>query len=123
MWDLRKHRKSQERGLPVNLSSQSFWKICNAKVRSIRNISHLTFLLAVLVLACSVTDVLEASYTHKTSGLVAVAAGIADALVTFSFGIVACTVLFSCAMFLDCLVSRRWLMLDQKSSRSPIPPE
>ena len=121
MWDLRKHQKAQERGASVESSSQRFWEICYFKVQSIRNFSHLTFLLAALVLSWDTINILAGAWTTKAPSFPYVAADLANALVPFLMGIIFCVALFSCAMFLESHVRRRRLMLDRKASK-PQPP-
>jgi protein-S-isoprenylcysteine O-methyltransferase Ste14 len=123
MWTLRQHRKAHEREKPLESSSQMVWEICYSKIRSIRNFSHLTFLLALLVLSWNVINILASVYTAKTPSFTYVAAGLANALVPFLMGIIFCSVQFSCAMFLENLVRRRRLMLDRKASNSQPPGE
>jgi hypothetical protein len=120
-WNLRKSRKAQEQRPPFTSSSQRFWEICNAKVRSIRNFSHLTFLLAVLVLAWNANDVMEMIWTKKTSGFEAVAGGLSESFTIFGAGIVVCIALFCCAMFFESLVLRQRRLLEQKGSESQLP--
>ena len=121
MWTLRKHRKAQEREAPLESSSQSFWEICYSEIRSIRNFSHLTFLLAALVLSLNAIDILAGVATEKVASFPYVAAGLANALVPFLMGIIICSAQFSCAMFLESRVRRRTLVLDLKASK-PRPP-
>jgi hypothetical protein len=114
MWALRKHRKAQEREAPLESSSQSIWEICHSKIRSIRNFSHLTFLLAAVVLSWNVINILAGVSTAKAPSFPYVAAQLAEALVPFLMGIIFCAAQFSCAMFLEHLVRHRRLVLDQK---------
>ena len=117
MWELRKHRKAQERESPIDSSSQAFWEVCNSNIRSIRNFSHLTFLFAVLVLCWNATDILAGVAAEKVASLPFVGARSAEALVPFSMGIIFSSAQFSCAMFLESRVRRRRLMLDWKAGK------
>jgi len=116
MWTLKKHRKTNERGTPLESSSQTFWEICYSTIRSIRNFSHLTFLLSVLVLCWNATNILAGVAAEKVASLPFVAARFVSALVPFSMGIIFCSAQFFCAMFLESRVRRRRLMLDLKVS-------
>jgi hypothetical protein len=120
MWTLRKRRKAQEREVPLDSSSQGFWEDCQSTVRSIRNFSQLTFLLAALVLFWNATNILAGVSTAKAPSLSYVAADLADALVPFLSGIVLCTALFCSAMFLERLVRRRRLIIDRKAAKSQL---
>jgi len=115
LWILRKQRKAQESGVPLTMSSQSSWEICDAKVRSIRNFSRLTLLLALLVLAGNLTNAAEMFYTKKTSGFLAVGGAISDAFSGFSGGIVICIALFCCAMFFESLILRQRQKLNRNA--------
>ena len=121
MWTLRKHRKAQEREVPPESSSQSFLEICYSEIRSIRNFSHLTFLLAAVVLCWSVTNILAGVAAVKVACVPCVAARLADALIPFLMGLIFSSAQFSCAMFLESRVRRRRLMLDLKAIK-PQPP-
>jgi hypothetical protein len=118
-WNLRKNRTAHEQKLPA--SSQRFWEICNAKVRSIRNFSHLTFLLAALVLAWDSTDIMAMIWTKKTSGFEAVAGGLSEAFTVFGSGIFVCVALFCCSMLFEHLVLRQRHMLEQNEGDSQLP--
>ena len=123
MWVLRKHRKAQEREVPLESSSQSFWEICSSEIRSIRNFSRLTFLLATLVLSWHAVDILAGVATEKVASLPYVAGRLADALVPFSMGVIICSVQVSCAMLLESRVRRVRLVLDRKASKPQLPGE
>jgi hypothetical protein len=119
MWTLRKHQKAHARGLPVQSDSQSFWEISYSKIRSIRSFSHLTSLLAVLVLGWNVTNILAGISMEKVSSFSYVAARLADALVPFLMGIVFCCVLLVCAMFLESRFRRGRLMFERNTDDLP----
>jgi hypothetical protein len=123
VWNLRKRRKAEESGAALPMSCQSFWEICEAKVRAIKNFSHLTLLLALLVLAVDLTNAGEMFYTKKTSGFVAVAGAIADAFSIFSGGLIICVALFCCAMFLERYVLRQRQQLNRKTREAQLPGE
>jgi hypothetical protein len=120
-WNLKKNRKAHGQELPLTSTSERFWEICNAKVRSIRNFSHLTFLLAVLVLAWDATDIMAMIWTKKTSGFEAVAGGLSEAFTIFGVGIVVCIALFCCSMLFEQLVLRQKHMLE-RNGRDSQPP-
>lgn len=121
-WTLRKHRRSQEREAIREWSSHT-WECCHSRVRSIRNFSHLTFLLATLVLSWNVTDILAGAATEKTQSLSYLAGRLAQALVPFGIGIIFCSGQFCCAMFLESFLRRRRLPLEQKTSKRQPPVE
>ena len=81
MWSLRKIRKASEREPCIELV------VCSAKIRSIRNFCHLTFLLATLVLSSNTIDILSGVSTAKAPSFTFVAAELAQALVPFAMGI------------------------------------
>jgi hypothetical protein len=120
MWTLRKHRKAQQRGVPLDSILRAFEETCHSTIRSIRNFSHLTFLLAALVLSWNATNILAGVSTAKAPSLSYVAAQLAEALVPFLLGILLCTALFSCAMFLERLVRRLRLMPDRNAGKSQL---
>jgi len=117
MWTLRKHRKAQSREALLESSSESLWENCYSVIRSMRNFSHLTFLLAALVLCWSAINILEGLTIEKVASLPYFAAGLAEALVPFLMGIIISSALFSCAMFLESRVRRRSILLDLKPSK------
>jgi len=119
LWAFRKHRKVEERETPLESSSQDFWESCNSKIRSIRNFSHLTFLLAVFVLSWNAIDILAGVSTAKAPSVSYFAAESSEALVPFLGGILFSFVLFCCAMFLESLVQRR----SRKSRKLVVPVE
>jgi hypothetical protein len=83
LWNLRKHRKAEEYEAPLESSSHSFWEICYSTIRSIRNFSHLTILLAAVVLCWSVTNILAGVAAVKVACVPCAAARLADALIPF----------------------------------------
>lgn len=121
-WTVRKYRKSQEHDLTREWSSHT-WECCHSRVRSIRNLSHLTFLLATLVLSWNVTDILAGAATEKAQNLSYLAGRLSQALVPFVIGIIFCSGQFCCAMFLESFLRRRRLPLEQKTSKRQPPVE
>ena len=117
IWIVRKYEKALESHASVELRSQGPWEICHSKIRSIRNFSHLTFLLAALVLSWNAVDILAGVWTAKAPSLPYVAAELAQAIVPFAMGIVFCSGQFCCAMFLESLARRRRHQLDRKANR------
>lgn len=117
MWTLKKLRKPQVRDVLSESGSQSFWETSYSKIRSIRNFSHLTFLLAVLVLGWNATDILAGVSMEKVSSSSYVAARFEEALIPFLTGIIVCSGLFGSAMFLESRVRKGRLMLDRKTSK------
>jgi len=109
-WTLRKHRKSQDWE----------WESCHSRVRSIRNLSHLTFLLAVVVLSWNATNILAGVSMEKVQSFSYVAAGLSQALVPFVMGIIFCAGQFCCAMFLESFLRRRMPPLDQKGNKTEL---
>lgn len=117
IWTLRKHEKAQEREASVESRSQGLWEIWHSKIRSIRNFSHLTFLLAALVLSWNTINILVGVSTAKVPSFSFVAAELAVALVPFTMGIVFCSGQFCCAMCLESLVTRRRHLLDRRANK------
>jgi biopolymer transport protein ExbB/TolQ len=118
LWALRKHRKAQKQARLLVADSRSFWDICNARTQSIRNFSHLSLLLSLLVLAWEGTNALSNVATEKVVGVRALADRFADALTDLSAGMVVCIALFCCAMFLERFVRRQKLSIEEKSGRA-----
>jgi hypothetical protein len=118
-----KREMAHEREALVGSSSESIWDTCHFKIRSIRNFSHLTCLLSVLVLSLNATNLLASVIDAKASAFPYVAAGLADALVPFGLGIGICSAQISCAMFLEALVRNRRLMVHRKAGKVELPDE
>jgi hypothetical protein len=118
MWTLRKHRKAQKREALAESSSQSFWEACHSTIRSIRDFSRLTFLLAALVLSWDATEIFEGVSNAKAPSFPYIAGELARALVPFVMGVGICSAQFCCSMFLDRLIRLRKPMVDCK----PQPP-
>jgi hypothetical protein len=74
----------------------------------------MTLLIAVIVLTWTLSDDLTLIYVQKTSGVRAVAGAFADALKTFSLGMIVSTVLFCCGAFCERLIHRHRLGLTQR---------
>jgi hypothetical protein len=123
MWTLRKLRKLQERDVLSESDSQSFWETSYSKIRSIRSFSHLTFLLAVLVLGWNATNILAGVSMEKVSSSSYVAARFVEALIPFLMGIIFCSGLFGSAMFLESRVRQGRLTLDRKTGKLSPPVE
>ena len=119
LWKLRKLQKMQERGGYLQSEIQSFWEISYSRIRSIKSFSHLTFLLAVIVLGWDATDILAGISMEKVSNSSFVAARFAEALVAFLMGVILSCVLFVCAMFLENRVRRGRLRLGGKAAELP----
>lgn len=85
-----------------------------------KNFSHLTFLLSVLVFAMDGIDAMDAVATQKTSGIGAIAGATAEAFTTFSAGMVICVALFCCAMLLEHRVTRLKLPVEREGIK-PLP--
>src|SRR5258708_2583142 len=112
MWTLRKHRKAQKREVLPESSSQSFWEACHSTIRSIRDLSLLTFLLAGLVLSWDATEIFDGVANAKAPTLSYIAGDLSRALVPFVMGLGICSAQFGCSMFLDRLIRRRRPMAD-----------
>lgn len=119
IWTLRKMKKAQERETSVESSCQGLWETCDAKIRSIRNFSQLTFLLAALVLSWNTINILAGVSAAKAPNLPYVAAELAETLVPFTMGILFYFGQFCCAMFLESLVRRRRYLLESESKQTP----
>jgi hypothetical protein len=88
-------------------AAQDPWELLLVKARSLKNLSHLTVLLSVLILSCSMSDHFSAITTQKVAGIWAIAGAAADALTTFSAGIVVAIVLFCIAVLCERVIHRR----------------
>ena len=99
---LRQQRKAQK--LETSTDFTPFDPRSN--IHLIKNLSHLTLLLAVLVLSWSMTNIFAGVSAVKAPDLASTAARLAQALVPFTMGIIFCTSQFCCAMFLRSLVRR-----------------
>jgi hypothetical protein len=89
------------------LRSQVYWELWKVRAKSCRNLSHLTILLSVLVLAISLCNALDAVATQKFAGGGALAWAAEDALIPFSWGMIDATVLFCVAHSCEHLI-RQW---------------
>ncbi|WP_109488956.1 hypothetical protein [Occallatibacter savannae] len=118
VWDLRKTARAQKREAFIESDAETLWETCRARIRSIRNFSHLTFLLALLVLSWNATDVLAGISTAKAASLPSMAERLAQALVPFTMGIVFSSGQFCCAMLLESFVRRRKQLLARKSGQT-----
>lgn len=104
-WALRRHRKEQKSASFSGLDSQDFWDSCRTRCQSLRNSSILTFLLTTLVTAWSAVNMFTQVTVQKTASLIAIAGATSETLTTFSIGIIVCTMIFCCAIFLERLIS------------------
>jgi Na+/melibiose symporter-like transporter len=120
-WTLRKYRKAHQSDTQLDQSSQDFWDQCRAKTRLFRNLSLLTFLLAMIVLVWTAINILTGMATMKTQSFAPVAADMADALRTFSIGLLVCTTLFCFALFFERLVQRQRLLLGLVGNKPRLP--
>lgn len=107
-WVLWKHRRARREGRTQGSDEGAFREACAAGILSFRNWSHVTLLLAVLVLAADLGRYLDSMYSLKVSGVGALCGAIAYSLQPFSAGVIVCTVLFVMAMVFEWLV-RRWV--------------
>jgi cystathionine beta-lyase family protein involved in aluminum resistance len=79
------------------------------KARSLKTLSHLTFLISMIVLLWSLADDLTQVATQKTAGIGAVAGSLAETLRTFSSGIFVSAALLCAAVICERLIRRRML--------------
>jgi hypothetical protein len=121
LWTLRRQRLARQSKSSAALSLPEYWESAYIKARSFKALSQLTLMIAVTVLVWSLSSDLMQVATQKTSGAVAVAGAVADALRTFSAGMIVSTVLFCCAVFCERLIRRYQLGLTRKGS-DPGPP-
>ena len=106
-WALKRHRKEQKSASIPGLESQDFWDGCRTRCQSLRNSSILTFLVTTLVTAWSASNIFTQVLNQKTSQFSGAFAGdMAETLATFSIGIIVCTIIFCCAIFLERLILR-----------------
>ena len=121
LWTLRRQRIARQTESPAALSLPELWERSYIKARSFKTLAQLTLLIAVTVLAWSLSGDLMQVATQKTSGVGAVAGALADALKTFSAGMIVSTALFSCAVFCERLIHRQRLGLTRKGSKAQPP--
>jgi hypothetical protein len=108
LWTLRKQRTVPGTESTADDSSLSeFWERSFIRARSFKTLSHLTFLIAVTVLAWTLSGVSLQVATQRTSSIGAIAGALADALKTFSVGAAVSTALFCCGSFCESLIHRR----------------
>jgi hypothetical protein len=118
LWTLRTQRIARDTGSPA-LNLPELWQHSHIKALSFKTLAQLTLLIAVTVLAWSLSGDLMQVATQKTSGVGAVAGAFADALKTFSAGMIVSTALFSCAVFCERLIHRHRLGLARSESVRP----
>lgn len=118
LWFLRKKRMSEQADSLAGLSLTEYWSRSYINAKSFKNLSILTFLLAVTVLGWTLHGDLIQIATQRTSGVGAVAGALADSLKTFTAGMIVSTALFSCGGFCEGLITRRRLALRQEEQSS-----
>jgi hypothetical protein len=122
MWHLRGLRKmGQEASGPAISRFQLLWGTCYSKAASIKNLSVLTFLLSLLVLAWSTTRVLVGVTMERVTAVGFLAGAMAEVLTTFSLGILVCAALYAFAMFYEAALVRRKTRLDCAQSNNQLP--
>ena len=85
---------------------QLLWNSCSVKTASMKNLSALTFLLAFLVCAWRMVEILRGVSMEKVTGTTFLAGAAAEALTTFSLGIVVCVILYGFAFFYEAALER-----------------
>jgi hypothetical protein len=119
MWHLRALRKmEQDTPSPATSTFQFLWETCHAKAASIKNLSGLTFLLALLVFAWSTTRILLGVTMEKVTGVGFLAGAMAEVLTTFSLGILVCAALYAFAIFYEAAMMRRKMRFDRAPGRN-----
>jgi len=109
-WSLRTQKIASRRSESfLHLHSPDSWDHSYVKARSLKTLSHLTFLISMIALLWSLADDLTQAATQKTAGIGAVAGGLADTLRTFSSGIVVSAALLCTAVLCERLIRRRKL--------------
>jgi len=110
IWSLRTQKMALRQFASfLPLHSQDFWDDSYLKARSLKTMSHLTFLISMIALLWSLADNLTQVATQKTAGIGAIAGGLADTLRTFSSGIVVSVALLCTAVLCERLIGRRKL--------------
>ena len=105
VWTLRTQRAATQQSEHL----QDFWDHSQVRARSLKTLSHLTFLISMIALLWSLADVLSQVATQKTAGIGAVAGGLADTLRIFSSGVVVSAALLCAAVLCEHLIRRRKL--------------
>lgn len=110
LWTLRKRRTAAKNHEAARgLETPNLRELSTLKVKSLRNLSHLTALISLLILSWSLSDHFVNVITQKVAGIGPLAAAAADALTTFSAGILVSTVLFCIAVLCERLIQRHKL--------------
>jgi hypothetical protein len=116
LWSFGRQRMARQNQSATSVSD--FWELASFKTGSFRTLSQLTLLIAVIVLAWTVSDDLTQIYVQKTSRFRAVAGALADVLKTFSEGIIVSAGLFCSATFCEGLIHRQQLGLTRTGNKS-----
>jgi F0F1-type ATP synthase membrane subunit a len=98
-------------------------ELCQAKTASIKKLSTLTLLLSLLVLAWSITNILQGAALQKVTGTAFLAGALAETLTTFSLGLLVCTMLYALAIFYEGVLARRKMDFGDSKSKSQFPTE
>jgi hypothetical protein len=106
---MRKLRKVRASGSTSPSNTDELFFYIAQKAQSLRRFATLTFLLALLDLTWSTSDILLGLRTMKSTNYSFVAARMGAALVPFAMGLIACIALNVTAMVSDSAVRRRQL--------------
>ena len=121
LWAFRRQRIARQDESLAGFSD--IWELSSIKTRSLKALSQLTLLVALIVLAWTLSDDLTLIYVQKTSGVRAITGAFADALNTFCLGAIVSTGLFCCAAFCEHLIHRQRLGITRAGNKAqPAPP-
>lgn len=122
VWNLRSRRTAARASeSAMRLHAEDFWEYAYVRTRSLKTLSHLTFLVSVVALLWSAADDLTQVATQKTASIRAVAGAFADILRTFSMGIVVSIALLCAAVLCERLVRKRKLGAAREQSKEVQP--
>ena len=115
LWALRKNGPAaQERWDKV-------WTLGNLRARSLMRLAVLTFLLCVLEMSLSFTNVLWVVGTQKVAHTWWLLVEVAENLGAFNAGMVVCIVLYACGSFFESRLERRRLAVNTAHVPSQAP--
>lgn len=98
-------KMERENADKLNAGFHFLWNSCHAKTASLKNLSALTFLLSVLAGAWKMREILRGVSMEKVTGT-AFLAGAAAEVLTISFGILVCAILYAFTFFYEAALGR-----------------
>jgi len=108
---MRKARKAQVSADKIGVSYELLYDKIRSKAHSLRGFAVLTFLLSMLDLTWSASDILLGLRTMKAANYTFVLARMGDSLVPVSFGLIICVALYLSDMVCESALKGRQLAL------------